>query len=374
MLDLKDVTDFIAPGLFRNVRAITITDAGHDLFQPNMLSPSWLGYVVLIEQVAGLLAVADHHLQYFTISFKNPGILPHISLCWNAPFACGFRDTMRRACEALRRVHNIGHVTLVGFPPKLAEFLKPRMEGPALNFLDLPMELRLQIYGHCVDWSDVSIQLARTIARWEDRSQCPPYPPRTTPTILRLNRQIAVEALDVLRKKPLVIVCPARHDIQNQRLVPNILRFITPLTLRHVRHLVVHVNGWEWIYSLDDLLPVFASDGAATADGGGVGTKIHCLETFQLRFCDALKSRFLAQPHQSYPDQTLHRCIGKLATIRGMRMVKFEGDLPTCYTEPLAQLMRMNYGEAAGTLPALMAIQADGAVVPVNDHADDDNN
>jgi len=367
LLDLKDITDFISPALFRNVRAITITDAGHDLFQSNMLSPSWLGYVVLIEQVADLLAAGDHHLHHLTISFESPGMLPHVSLCWNARFACGFRDTLRRACDALLRVHNIGRVTLIGFPPTIAEYLKPRMEGPALNFLDLPTELRLQIYSHCADWSDVSRQLARTMARWTDKSQCPPYPPRTTPTILRLNRQISAQALDVLRKKPLIIACPARHDMRNQQLVPNMLRFITPLTLCHVRHLIIHVDGWEWIYSLEDLLSVFAF--GHDSGGGGAGAKAPHLETFHLRFRDALKSRFLAHPLQRYPDHTLHRCIGKLAAVRGMQLVKFEGDLPACYMEPLVQLMCMN-GEVGGKVPTLMAMQGDGMVVPVD--GDDD--
>lgn len=127
------------------------------------------------------------------------------------------------------------------------------------------------------------------------------------------------------------------------------------------------MDGWEWIYSLEDLLSVFAF--GHDSGGGGAGAKAPHLETFHLRFRDALKSRFLAHPLQRYPDHTLHRCIGKLAAVRGMQLVKFEGDLPACYMEPLVQLMCMN-GEVGGKVPTLMAMQGDGMVVPVD--GDDD--
>jgi len=70
LLDLSTITDFVPAQVLRTVSAITITDAGHPLFQENILVPSWAGYMTLIKQLANILG-EGHNLKELTISFKD---------------------------------------------------------------------------------------------------------------------------------------------------------------------------------------------------------------------------------------------------------------------------------------------------------------
>ena len=227
------------------------------------------------------------------------------------------------------------------------------MESPPLTLLSLPRELRDQIYSECADWSDTTQQLLRTLAEWVHKDKAPPYTKRTTPTILLLNKQITREAMPVLRKKPLTLACPKDHGMREQNEVPNMLRLISKCTLANVQHLVVKLESWEWIYSLDHLLPHLA--------------KSTNLKTFHILFKDHLRPRFLADQSQQYPDATLHTTLVALAKIRGLNSAIFEGDLPACYTAPLAQIMQSPTSSVADTLPKLRALKGDGTTVELKD-------
>jgi hypothetical protein len=362
LLDLEDINDFMRPSLVRSVSSLTIDDSGHPL----------------IRQLADILSKAGttHHLKSLTIALTSGALIPHLDYCLNSHLKCGFRDALLDVVARLRHVHNVGHVTLVGFPAPIAQDLKACMEGPAIGFLDLPQELRDEIYGHAADWSDISRKLNKTMANWVDKSKKPPYPQRTVPTILRLNRQIAGEALHVLRKKPLVIACPGDHNMTTQSQVPNLLQFIRATTLHHVQHLVLKIESWEWIYSLDKLLPtspnkkaICAPKPTSSSSTAVVGVENHflSLKTLHLHFRDVLKPKFCTTPHYEYPDEPLHLALSRLKNFRGLSKVTFSGDLPKEYTEPLAQIMQMSPSVAAADLPVLKAIRSDGAVVAIVD-------
>ncbi|KAK5136994.1 hypothetical protein LTR08_001501 [Meristemomyces frigidus] len=356
LLDLLTVKDFVPESLLRNVSTITIDDSGHPLFKENILAASWMGYVTLIEQLAEILE-PGHRLKQLTISLTSDELVPHVKTCWTATYSCGFRDTLRRACDALRTIRGVGNVTLVGFPQPLALELKVRMQSTRATFLTIPRELRDMIYAKTLDWSDISQQLVRTLADWTDKSQKPPYPKRSTPTVLLLNHQIHDEAVAVLHAKPLTIICPADHNMKMQAQVPNLLHFITRDTLRNVRHLSLKLESWEWIYSIDFLLPAFV----ATAQRTTQLTSVH------LHFNDTLKTRFLADIRQRYPDNTLHTTLTGFTRIRGLSSVTFSGDLPSCYTVPLARIMQTPAHVGVAALPKLMALSPAGEIVDADD-------
>ncbi|KAK5746648.1 hypothetical protein LTR17_000664 [Elasticomyces elasticus] len=230
LLDLMDVSDFIRPSLFRSVSSLTIDDSGHPLFKKNIMAASWVGYTSLIEQVAQILG-EGHQLKSFTISLSSKDLVPHVTTCWNnSNMQCGFRDHLRRACDALRSVRNIGCVTLRGLPEPLSSELKARMESAPINFLDLPAELRNTIYNYCLDGSK---QDAHSISASPLQNFA-----RTVSAVLLLNRQITREAQSVLRKKPLTIDYPKDHEMESKDDTPELLNTITQATLANRKHLV----------------------------------------------------------------------------------------------------------------------------------------
>ncbi|KAK0264406.1 hypothetical protein LTS09_001884 [Friedmanniomyces endolithicus] len=393
LLDLVDITDFVSKNLFRTVSSITINDSGHPLFQHNILAASWIGYTSLVGQIGEILS-KGHHLKTFTLSLTDDGLVSHVTKCWNKGNVCGFRDSLLKACESLRAVRRVGLVTFRGLPEPLSSELKARMESTPIYFLDLPSEIRNAIYAEALDWSDINKQLVRTMGLWSDKRMNPPYPTRTTPGVLLANRQISTEAQDILRRKPLTLTFPRNHGMQKQDHVPNMLRFIRPATLLKVEHLVLELNSWEWIYSLDHFLPVFASPTLPTTAAASDPTiptnrtstltlthhtLLHhpitttpragtpALKTLYIHFTDALKARFLVGTTQQYPDDTLHASLSHLAKLRGLEQVAFTGDLPECYTAPLAQIMMMPVAGASVELPRLRAVKASGEMVAVDD-------
>ncbi|KAF2767673.1 hypothetical protein EJ03DRAFT_365432 [Teratosphaeria nubilosa] len=386
MLDLLDIVDFIRPPLFQNVSSITINDTGHALFQANILTASWLGQMQLIRQVSEILA-KGHKLKQLTIALTDTSLLPHVTNCWNAGYVCGFRDSMIEMVASMRKVHNIPSVTLVGFPEPLATELKQLMQEPAKTLLSLPAELRNIIYKYAADWSDVTPALDRTLAKWVDKSASPPYPPRSTPTILLLNKQITNEALAVLREKPLVIVCPADQNLIKQQHVPNVLKLITRRSMRHVRHLVLDIQSWEWIYSAAAIFPLFANAHISTAMSqqhllpssptSATTTSLSSLslttiplppgtlKSLHLTYHDTLKSQFLRDPAHHYPDATIHQIFSQLQDIRGLLHVSISGDLPIEYTSPIMQIMRLPAEADARALPGAKAVRSDGSVTQI---------
>ena len=347
LLDLNSVHDVISENVLQKLSSITITVKGHPILQSKILPMSWRGYMNLITDLSIILR-QGHKLKNLTIDFEDKALKRHMTQCFgDQSYDCEFREQMQQACNDLRLIRGIGCVTITGIPSQLALELKARMESKPMSFLDLPSEIRNQIYEYCADWSDISTQLARMMKSWNHHAHPPQFPSRSTPTILLLNKKVSHEALSVLRSKPLTITFPEDHYIQKQDQVPNILKFITSNTLQTVKHLNIKIETWEWIYTLDNLLPTIAEK--------------HNLETIKIYLKDHLKDKFLKVPGKKYPDGSLHMSLGGLASIRGVGRVTFEGDLPDVYTAPLIQSMESAFG-TADVLP-LKAICADGTVV-----------
>ncbi|KAI6795145.1 hypothetical protein KC361_g5169 [Hortaea werneckii] len=339
LMDLLTIKDFVPESLIRTVSSIDIDDSGHPLFKENILAASWMGYITLIEELAGILK-SGHNLKKFSITLTHQELVPHVTTCWNNTHTCGFRDSLKRAAAALRGVQNIPEVKLVGFPEHLALELQRRMKSAPTSFLNLPRELRDLVYDAALDWSDISSKLKNSLDACADKHYDVKYPQRSTPTVLLLNRQITSEALTVLHNKPLVIDCPAEHHLLKERQVPNVMRFITRPTLQNVRHLILNL--------------------------GATNTQItsfpHNLKTMHIVFRDNLKTRFLADTAQHYPDNTLHESLQPLSQISGLERVVVEGDLPSSYSEPLKAIMMSPLGAKRG-LPKLMAVKSNGEVV-----------
>lgn len=302
----------------------------------------------------GEILSTGHRLKTLVIDFNDKDLALHVKHCWTRSRKCDFRDHLKEALNNMRSIRGVGCVTIRGVPAILALELKQRMESKPLSLLDFPAEIRNQIYEDCADWSDITPNLVRTIAAWTDHKLPPPYPPRTTPTILLLNRQITQEASSILRTKPLNVTCPYDHDMQKQAEVPNMLRFITSKTLRHVEHINIRIDSWEWIYSLDMLIPALAAD--------------HNLKSLRFVFRDCLKQKFLRAQTKKYPDQTLHLSLSSLLKIRGIDDVTIEGDLPDVYAKPMMQIMQSPVGVT--DLPTMQALCGNGELVDADAEGD----
>lgn len=331
--------------ILAKVTQINITTKGHPLLQKNILKESWSGYMELLKSLAESLS-KGHQLQKLTINFDDEGLVMHTTSCWNSTINCDFRDQVKESFGSLRSIRGVGSVTITGIPPAFAQELKTRMESKPINFLDLPGEIRNQIYGYAADPSDISTQVTRTMEAWKDKTQAPPYPPKTTPTIFLLNRQIYKEAKDIIHQKPLKLVLPFDKTMQKQDLVPNMVRFISQPTLQNLNHIDITIESWEWVYSLDRVVPTLAAK--------------HNLKSLHFNFKDTLKNTFVDQ-HKNYPDHTLHTSLSGLAQIRGVKKVTFSGDLPKVYSDPLKEIMQSP--SFFMVLPALQIVRGDGTVV-----------
>lgn len=301
----------------------------------------------IIVQLSNILS-SGHRLKNFTINLDDQGLALHTEGCWDSNNKCDFRDHIKEAFDHLRKIRNVPCVTLTGIPDSFARELKARMESKPKLFVDLPGEIKNQIYELCADPSDLNAQLMRTMSDWQDRKQPPPYPKRTTPTILLLNKTIYKEAVSIIRRKTLNITFPLDQSMQTLAEIPNMLGFISGKTLSHFEHVSIKVESWEWVYSLDHLLLALS--------------RKHNLKSFSFYLKDHLKTQFVATLTKKYPDQTLHLCLGNLAKIRGVEKVTIEGDLPEVYSKPMMEIMQTS-ANSTDTLPTIQAVRGNGEVV-----------
>ena len=132
------------------------------------------------------------------------------------------------------------------------------VNAPVLDIFVLAREIRDQVYEHACDWNDGCLALKKYQKTWKaylDNSSLPrpSWPELSTPTILLLNHQITSEAVEVLRKKPLVIdLFPVYQTVK-----PHISRLLGHQTLQHVSLLEVRVALEEVTYWTDRLHSFF---------------------------------------------------------------------------------------------------------------------
>nr|POF14106.1 hypothetical protein CFP56_03130 [Quercus suber] len=323
LLDLAFLNDFIRAPVLRTLASITITDAGHDLFRGTKNpANSWYGYMELIEQLGRVFIPAGHRLKTFSLHFASAEFKQHVTVCWDASFVCGYRDTLKKALAILGRVRNVASVSLEGFPEPLAMNLRNMMQRSSLTFFCLPPKIRNKIYRYAADLSDVSAVLNRTLVA-SPAPGCFTFPALSTPTVLLLNRQITLEALSQVRR---LAIEPSMSEMARLKESPSILNFITVGTLQRVQELYLSIQSWECIDILSSLLPIL--------------TRRHSLKKLYLSFKESHSVNFLATNFR-YPDTFLQNYLLPLTKIRGLESVEFSnsGSLPLCYTHPLRQIM-----------------------------------
>lgn len=353
LLKARSLSSVISANILRQISSIDITDIGHPMIKGSILPTSWNGYMTLLRELGEILE-DGHNLKALLIDFKDHRLQEHMNHCYDSDYSCGFRDQMHNALQSLRKVRGIGKVTLSGLNPRASRELKWLMEKQRTTFLSLPRELRDIIYEDTMDVSDISTALTRALIKHNHtpRASPFPFPPKTTPTVLLLNKQIHHEALESLQKKPINITFSSNHHIHDEKRIPSILAFVSRPALKHTKSLTLTMESWEWIYTLEPRLVkiLAASD---------------LLETFHLTFHDPLKSDMTSLPSQRYPDRTLHAHLKKLTTIRGLKRATFAGDLPVVYTDALAKIMTSKPSVKECELPKLKAITGDGQVVEI---------
>ncbi|PGH33714.1 hypothetical protein GX50_03452 [[Emmonsia] crescens] len=157
-----------------------------------------------------------------------------------------------------------------------------------VSFLDLPPEIRHEIYTLALSWPNLRVPFARlrheceqNEAAWFTPSSlsmglgnicnhsctlAPPYIPEsdyTTPTIFLLNRQITYEALPVLHAQELVIDQPPPYSMALGRPV-DITMFISEAALQRARRVVLKIDianlASRWARTVDTLLDVWCVD------------------------------------------------------------------------------------------------------------------
>lgn len=131
-----------------------------------------------------------------------------------------------------------------------------------LSFLDLPGEIRIIIYAYSLNPNEYVSgyrQIENLLAAETDRSRGPvciyprPHVERYTPSILLLNRQITMEALDVLYRIPLTLYgTPSTHFTVRQI---DITEFISEALLQRIRHSILRLDsaGKNFVLPLLDI-------------------------------------------------------------------------------------------------------------------------
>lgn len=317
---------------------------------------SWFGYINLLKQLGELLSTGEHKLKKLTVELNAPGLVEHMTVCHESGrFKCGFRDTMTKALATLSKARGISEVVLRGLNVDEAARAKKLMEAPTPKFFSLPRQVRDMIYEHSLDWSDVSNKLADGLADWPDRTATFPFPLRTTPTVLVVNKQMHEEAAEVLAKKPLNITFPADKTFDDQDCkIPSVLGLIPRRTLERVTTIHINMQGWFWVFNFE---PRFIR----------ALTNSQALKHLKITFNDHKKPDFLGSAGQVYPDNVLASKLKALTEIRGLETVTFEGDLPVVYTIPLVTIMTSGPEVSLHDLPRPMGVNSEGHVLDVDD-------
>lgn len=363
LLEIAQMSEVISPTILQSMTSISITDAGHDQViqiqegSQQSLPSSWNGYMRLLTQLGTGLSTNGHRLKNLTIDFSRDKKLgEHMIQCWDARHMCGFRDQFRDALATFHGVRCVGHVELLGFNPVHAAELRKRMESKPVEFKDLPKDARNIIFTKALglSWEGISDNIMQAIADRPTNSKKKgfPYPILSTPTVLLLNKEYSAEASKILKesKKMLKLVLPDCTNVIKLPDMPKLSRFIGRETLKSIQGIEITMSSRAWLASLDKQFFTALS------------SKTRRLESFNLSFSDSEEY----QQYPVYPDGDLHQNFGqRLAQLHGLKVVKFEGTLPICYTDPLATVMTMPRRSRA-TRPKMKCLSR-GSVVDIDD-------
>lgn len=261
----RNLEKVVCHNLLANISSITITDTGVDFKFEKTERFTWSGFVHLLEDLAKILT-KGHKLTDLTIAVTSRHMRQHLLWCWQNAWRCSYRDSMKERMNAFRGIHNVRNVRIEGFREEFTKELKKRMESPPVDFFALNLKTRNRIYDMVLNRStEVNSVLSQCIdyvvkpaSQWKER---PPVIKHHTPAILLVNKQSSREALEVLAQEPLRIVIN-RVNLADQRKanldgIPNLVTFVSPLTLRNLRHLELDLDDGNCVALLQEFLAAF---------------------------------------------------------------------------------------------------------------------
>lgn len=114
------------------------------------------------------------------------------------------------------------------------------------SFLQLPVELRLQIYEYVVDWPwlwPLFEEFHSEPQGWHvEFGEFPQHPfQMSTPNIFLVNHQITAEAPTVLWKKAFTLISPVPYSLDKERPM-RITEFVCKHALQKMEHVILDMN------------------------------------------------------------------------------------------------------------------------------------
>lgn len=332
--NLKSV---IAPDTLRQVTHLVLTDhvGGVDIMEERLAPWCFSGLARLCMQLVDVLK-GGHSLKKLEFHFNKASLQQHVERCWQLDRGCDMRRWLQGIASHLRLVHGIDKVIITGYMPEsLKADLGQTLQAPRCPLLRLPLDVRAKIFGMAADWNEGPARLQQDNINLVS-SVNGKFVTMTTPTVLLLNRQFAVEALEVLHKTPLVIYC--QHTAWGHEIRSAMTQYISASTLQKVTDLTIALYHWDWLDGLKDVFRLLQQG--------------HSLQCFHLHLDDMHAADIVHAGH-CYPDRQVAEAMVPITKIRGIPHVTITGNLPACYTDSLVEMMQAPAG--SGNLPLYAA-------------------
>ncbi|KAF2817538.1 uncharacterized protein BDZ99DRAFT_513778 [Mytilinidion resinicola] len=243
---VDDLTKVITPNILRNLEHVTISIQQFDEDQYFMVNMRSLERIA--EDLSRVWEFGGNSLKKLTVRLHDDRISAHFKLC--PPTQCYLREEIDMALSEFSSLRNIKDVSFEGI---LSDFehsahIASAMEIPTnYQFMELPQSIRKRIYDYSLDYNEAMDVMAKVIKQkailssHARKSKNATKIPREkihhvySPAILRLNKEIRAEAMEVLHEKGLTIsaVTPKKHKITE---------FISAATLHNVRNLTLRIS------------------------------------------------------------------------------------------------------------------------------------
>ena len=146
--------DLIAPELLCKLRCISISDSGtrhldtppHDCFK---------GLCYAVVELATILR-SGHSLKSLTLDYSSAYLATHLKGCLNQKDKqCGIKSWSLNLLRSIKELHNIKKVSIsIEWSEEVKQEAVKSIKGPAVGFLNLPLNVRQKIYGYAADHND----------------------------------------------------------------------------------------------------------------------------------------------------------------------------------------------------------------------------
>jgi hypothetical protein len=326
----ETVQNFFPSSRLRTTKQLTISDAGYrEVKRDALTKENFFGLSRLLRNVAEICR-EGHKLQSIYVSFRSELVKEYVDQLATSEDAQAW---MYEVINSLREIRSVGkgRVTLdleIDHPRTNKEQLISTMESPHKGLLSLPKHVRQKIYGYAVDFNDATWKI------FEDSSARLTL---TTPTMLRLNRQITHEVMLQVREIPLEIWAdPGQKHF-------DLIECISIDTLEHIKHVFVHVQRQDHLISI-------ARDLYLAWSRGGARHVCPSLASFELYYSEPGLRRYAQERGRKYPSSELEHALLELGSMRGIPDVKITGTLPRCFSHAIAyNMMRTSSDELERT-------------------------